>query len=110
MVAEIILRKAVLKMKTFVKGLAALMICGTLLGVNCDTAEASEVADLTTDSIETEDLARHNRFPPPPPPRHDRHRHDNFGYNDYEPPPPPPPHYDRHRHEHRPHFPPHHRW
>lgn len=96
-------------MKTFAKGLAALLICGAIISVNFDKAEAAEVADVTINSVETENLARH--FPPPPPPPRHRHRHHPpFGFHEpppyhhdkfREPPPPPLPH--RHGGHHRPH-------
>ena len=90
-------------MKTLVKGLTALLICGAMIGLNIENAEA---ADLTTDTVEIEELARHNHkpMPPPPPPRpNDRHRplrHHDYFWLDPPPPPPPP-----HRHgEPRPHY------
>lgn len=100
-------------MKKFVKGLTALLIFGSFIVANFESAEAAEIADFTKISIETQELARFS--PPPPPPRH-RHGHrppplphynDHWGY----PPPPhkhghrPPP---RHGHGHRP--PPYHHW
>ena len=85
-------------MKTLVKGLTALLICGAIIGLNIENAEA---ADLTTDTVEIEELARHNHKPMPRP--NDRHR--PLRHNDYfwlDPPPPPPP---PHRHgEPRPHY------
>ena len=93
-------------MKTLVKGLIALLICGAIIGLNIENAEA---ADLTTNSVEIQELARHHHKPvPPPPPRnrhHDIHRHpyhhDYFWVDPPPPPPPPPPH--RHG-RHRPHY------
>ena len=90
-------------MKTLVKGLTALLICGAMIGLNIENAAA---ADLTTDTVEIQEFARHHHkpVPPPPPPRHhDKHKHRN--HRDYDffwmnPPPPPPHHHGRH---HRPH-------
>ena len=90
-------------MKTLVKGLTALIICGAMIGLNIENAEA---ADLTINTVETQELARHRHQPvppPPPPPRHhDSHRHPK--HHDYfwiDPPPPPspqpPPRHDGHR-------------
>ena len=91
-------------MKTLVKGLTALLICGSMIGLNLENAEA---ADLTTNSVEIQELARHHHKPVPPPPRnrhHDIHRHPH--HHDYfwvdPPPPPPPPRHGGHR--------PHYRW
>ena len=108
-----ILYKEVIFMKKFAKGLAALVICGSLtFGLNFASAEAAEVSETTSvaagevaqsESISSEltleelsgkpstSKVRH-RFPPPPPPppphnhRYDRHHH-------YGPPPPPPRHH-----------------
>lgn len=97
-------RKAVKKMKTLVKGLIALLIFGAMIGLNLENAEA---ADLTTNSVAIQELARHHHKPvppPPPPPRHhDKHKYRN--HRDYDffwmnPPPPPPHHHGGH---HRPH-------
>lgn len=96
-------------MKKFVKGLTALLIFGSFIVANFESAEAAEIADFTKNSIETQELARFS--PPPPPPRH-RHRpppsphyNDHWGY-------PPPPHKHGHRppprHGHR--IQPHHHW
>ena len=43
-------------MKKFVKGLAALIICGSFIGLNLESAEA---ADLTENTIEIEEMARY---------------------------------------------------
>ena len=90
-------------MKTLVKGLTALLICGAMTGLHFENAEAS---DLSTSSVETQELARHDHYPPPPPPpsrhRHDRHKNNHDRYDDWGfYPPPPPPHHDGHRPHHR---------
>ncbi len=105
-------------MKTLVKGLTALLICGSFIFSSCENVEAAEVADLTTNSVETQELARNNHRPPSPPPpgrpgsRHkdpwDRHPHrpdfDDWDRPHYPPPPPPG------RDGHRPPPPPRHGW
>ena len=55
-------------MKTLVKGLTALLICGSFIFSSCENVEAAEVADLTTNSVETQELARRPHRPPSPPP------------------------------------------
>ena len=79
-------------MKTLVKGLTALLICGAMTGLHFENAEAS---DLSTSSVETQELARHRH-------RHDRHKNNHDRYDDWGfYPPPPPPHHDGHRPHHR---------
>ncbi len=96
-------------MKKIAKGLAALLICGSFAVFNCENVEAAEVADLTTDSAEIQEMAHHRA--PPPPRRPGPHRDD---WRDPPPPrwadpppprwgdPPPPPHGDRDRHRQPP--------
>lgn len=71
-------------MKVFVKGLSALLICGTFAVANCDTVEAaktteaigiseSAIADFNIESLQIENLAFENHkakrvYPPPPVP------------------------------------------
>lgn len=119
-------RKVVLKMKTFTKGLAAMFLCGALIGINFNTAEAAEtpevagIEDLSINSLDTEEMGnrlfpppRDGHRPPPPPPHRDRYGpppppRDRYGPppppHGHRPPPPPP------RHGHRPPPPPHHGW
>ena len=93
-------------MKNFVKGLTALLIFGSFIIANCESAEAAEIADFTKNSIETQELARTLPHPPP------RHYDDHWKYspprhghrNEPRPLPPPP------RHGHRPPPPHHHHW
>ncbi|MBQ7706075.1 MAG: hypothetical protein IJT73_11750 [Selenomonadaceae bacterium] len=86
-------------MKPFVKILTALIICGSLLTLNCENVQAAEAADSLTNSIEIQESARHRR-PPPPPRHHDKYRsprhHDDF----FPPPPPPPPPHPHGGHHH----------
>lgn len=102
-------------MKKFVKGLAALIICGSFIGLNLESAEAAEGADLTENTIEIEEMARHHYPPPhhpPPPPVRPGHRPPPPHYDDWRDPPPPPPGFGRHRPGPRPghHPPPPPRW
>lgn len=89
-------------MKKLVKGLTALLILGSFIFLNCENAEAAEVADLTANSAAIQEMARHHHFPPPPPPPpHHRHRHDFPHYDIWRDPPPPPPPHHRDRHDNK---------
>ena len=116
-------------MKTFTKGLAAMFLCGALIGINFNTAEAAEtpevaeIEDLSINSLDTEEMGNrlfppprdgHRPPPPPPPPHRDRYGPPPPPPRDrYGPPPPPPGHRQPPpppRHGHKPPPPPHHGW